>query len=76
MVHQLGVGGLPEEIIIVKQDFKNMNKSSCSGDPLNEEEKENLTDQSEKSHRYFFSACPKKFVSLVQNWSEVIKSQI
>ena len=53
-----------------------MNKSSCSGDPLNEEEKENLTDQSEKSHRYFFSACPKIFVSLVQNWSEVIKSQI
>ena len=46
-------------IIIVKQDFMNMNKSSCSEDPLNEEEKENLTDQSEKSHRCFFSAYPK-----------------
>ena len=59
MVHQLGVGGLPEEIIIVKQDFKSMNSSSCSGDPLNEEEKENLTDQREESQVLFFCLSQK-----------------
>lgn len=39
----------------------NINKSSCSGDPLHEEEKENLIDQSEKSHRCFSSALIPKF---------------
>jgi len=48
-------------IIIVKQDFMNTNKSSCSGDPLHEEEKENLIDQNEKSHRRFSSALIPKF---------------